>query len=255
MPYRDDPTLWFNLPGVVAAYQPIAAPGPLLARYNQAHGGDNRYKATDGTAPTWRGAMGWTFDGATQYLASGVVPSVGWSALGMVSGTSGTAFIVGSFNGGSTRYGSGIATSNAYSYGSGVTASAITVVTGARCLAPPSGYTYGRFDANVTGTWSGTAAQLYIGARNRADITSIDSYLAGQILAVSIYARPLSSSEAWMASRQMAYCHVNPDWSAWGRRRRYYYAQTVTAAAGAVGIYGKRGAVALPGGVRIEAVQ
>ena len=40
MPLRSDSTLWFNLPGVVAAYQPVRAPGPLLARFNMAHGGN-----------------------------------------------------------------------------------------------------------------------------------------------------------------------------------------------------------------------
>jgi hypothetical protein len=28
----------------------------------------------------------------------------------------------------------------------------------------------------------------------------------------------------WTASRQMAYCDVNPDWNVWARRRQWYLA-------------------------------
>jgi hypothetical protein len=102
--------------------------------------------------------------------------------------------------------------------------------------------------ATIGGPDPQTTSRLIIGAQ-----LVFDRYLIGRIQAFAIYVN-LSRSMLSTVFRQMAYCHVNPDWSAWGRKRRYYYAPA-QAAGGAVGIYSKRGAVALPGGVRIEAVQ
>jgi hypothetical protein len=75
-------------------------------------------------------------------------------------------------------------------------------------------------------------------------------YSGTNMRAIAICARTLNAAELWSASRQMQYCDVNPDWSAWGRRRRWYYGPQV-AAAGRVGVYGARPTIALPGGVRI----
>ena len=49
---------------LAASYNNDAAPGNGLA--------DGTYDAAPGVAPTWASATGWTFDGSTQYLKTGV---------------------------------------------------------------------------------------------------------------------------------------------------------------------------------------
>ena len=83
MPYRARDNVWFNAPGVVAAYQPVAAPDSFAARQNV--GNDQRmagrHTAAPGVAPTWVSATGWTFNGTDQYLATGVIPGSNSSIL------------------------------------------------------------------------------------------------------------------------------------------------------------------------------
>jgi hypothetical protein len=74
---------------------------------------------------------------------------------------------------------------------------------------------------------------MYVGAYNLGGTTT--SPLAGNIQALAVYARTLSPAEVWTASRQMQYCDVNDEWSAWARRRQWYYGPQVVAAAGRVG--------------------
>ena len=85
----------------------------------------------------------------------------------------------------------------------------------------------------------------YIGA---AWVGSTVGYV-GNIGEMRVYNRVLSQAEI------AAMYHPGTRWDLYSQPRRYYYAPSAAVAAGSVGIYGKRGAVALPGGVRIEAVQ
>lgn len=233
MPLRSNPSLWFNLPGVVAAYQPVRAPDSLSARYNMARGGDNRHRAELGVLPTWSAVTGWTFDGVTTYLAIGILPQTGFSHLAQYVDASGTGYICG--------------TSNAYNYfafqmraSDGTvpgyvlysTGSAVSVdprlLTGNLGLAGEQPYRNGIADgaAIAYAEWSATQ-EMYIGGINL--VGSLNSPGAFTLRAYSIYSRPLVASEMWQAARQMAYCDVNPDWSAWGRRRQYYFAPTTVA--------------------------
>lgn len=257
MPMRRDPALWLNMPGVVAAYQPVAAPGPLLARYNQAHGGSNTYQAGDGVAPTWGSATGWTFNGSTQYLNTNAFVASWWTVLVHVDvpvsstlqvcfGTADTKYL---------RLGPIFDDSGAFWQQINQTlVIAPRLLNGVMGINDLSCYANGAIVGSISAPTPSSYAYsnaAFLGASNNGGTPGL--FLAGTIKSALLVERLLSHAETWNASRQMAYCHVNPDWSAWGRRRRYYYAPS--AAAGNVGIYGKRGAVALPGGVRIEAVQ
>ena len=76
--------VWFNLPGIVAAYQPVACPGgPLLARINVSNEQrtPGRYAAVPVVAPGFDPGYGWDFNGSTQVLATGIYPASGWSML------------------------------------------------------------------------------------------------------------------------------------------------------------------------------
>lgn len=218
MPLRSDPTAWFNLPGIMAAYQPIAAPGPLLARYNQAHGGDNRYKAVDGVAPTWAGHTGWSFSG-TQYLTTGLTINTA------------TATILVRFYQTSAGYYLAVGGTNLEIHPRRTTAVHRIRFTGTNNdisfsgtsgVFGFSGVTAYRDGLPIGSSLSGTlpTTTLYIGSLDAIPTAPYNGFLR----AIVIYNRVLSPTEVWSVSRQMAYCNVNPDWSAWGRRRKWFYA-------------------------------
>lgn len=225
MPRRDDPTLWFNLPGVVAAYQPVMAPNSAICRWNQANGGDNRYRAVDGVAPAWASQTGWGFTGtefltaSNLYFASGMSMLIGYSNFPL-----GVSF-----------YGLSGARNETYRYGWYSVAPASW-----RCFWGNVGFlTVPAYTNAVMGMGSpfGVVAScyvngIYMGTTPTAPTSIYTLFdigrfyalqmMRGSITAVSVFSRPLSSGEFYAASRQMAYCDVNPDWSAWGVRRRWY---------------------------------
>lgn len=248
--------VWFNAPGIQAAYMPISAPDSLAARQNV--GNDlrmaGRHTAQPGALPTHDPRTGWVFVAAsTQYLTTGVVPQNSWSLLirysdGVISGN---AFIVGTREASTiSTFGAWLTTGGASYLGNSALLNIGVVSAGVAGIANKAAYLNGASAGTIgAGTYPFTVP-IVIGANPGPSFP-----VSAKVQAVAIASTSLSSAHMTQYSRQMAYCERNPDWSAWGRRRHYYYAQTVTAAAGAVGIYGKRGAVALPGGVRIEAVQ
>lgn len=241
MGLHGDPKLWFNSPGIVAAWQPVRAPGPTLARYNQANGGSNQYKATDGTAPTWAARTGWYFNGASsQYLNTGVTATNNqqWSMLVRFSGLVTTAqykILMGAYNSASPYQGillSGHWDSLSVMYMNGgnvkVSPQITTGGSGVLGLAGVQGYRNGLADGSAIGAVAGTFYPIRIGAGG-IQTGNAAGHITGYIQAAVIYSRTLSAAEMWAVSRQMAYCDVNPDWSAWGRRRRWFYAAATAA--------------------------
>lgn len=214
-----DSRLWFNLAGIVAAYQPIRAPGPMLARYNLGLGGNNRYKATPGTAPTWNSISGWYFTGASSTLACGftggasqqesLIVSYAGASLGTPFGDINSIECrIAWWNGGPRLYKNGNQNS---STGSAVTKAIM-------CVAGRQGYLNGVADGMAIGAGTTTAQNI---AFNPAPASSP---FTGYVLAAAFYRRVLSPAEVLAISRQIAYCNVNPDWSAWGRQRQWFYA-------------------------------
>lgn len=63
-----------SLSNVVAAYQPKGAASLAASYTNLVNPGT--YDATPGVAPTWDTVNGWKFNGTTQYLDTGIVPSI-----------------------------------------------------------------------------------------------------------------------------------------------------------------------------------
>lgn len=257
--------VWHSLPGVIAAYQPIAAPDPLAARQNVAHSGARFgvYNAVAGVLPTWSAVTGWTFNGSSQYLATGIIPAINqsWSAVCRFSGATAKNYAVpfgvqdalhgnGVFGiiPNSTTYGRVYENPGALLMGSGT-----GVLAGVMGISRNAGYLNGIAEAGTIPATPTTANvyPIFIGSRNQTNTPAL--YFNGSVRCLLIASRPLTPSEVWLASRQMAYAEQNPNWNAWSRRRMYFYAPSA-AVAGRVGIYGRRGAVALPGGVRIGTV-
>lgn len=225
MPLRSDPSLWYNLPGVVAAFQSTMAPSPMHALIN----------AAAGPAPTqayaswmtWTRHRGWLSNPSKlSQIQTGVMPTangsfiVRWSHL---SGDWGDVFTGDDSANVVQRVRARPGTTLTFSWASNNTN--ITISDGASGVAGMSrgrGFYDGMLRSDRNDVWGGsTIDQDY-----RVSI----GYKTCYIYSILVCNRPLSNAEMWQASRQMAYCDVNPDWSVWSPRRRYYYyAPTVAA--------------------------
>lgn len=229
--------VWFNAPGIQAAYQPIAAPDPFAARQNVGNDGRmaGRNVAMPGVAPTWSSATGWQFDGTTQYLNTAVIPQKNTSALvAFKNAQADTSYLTffGAYGNAGVRFTIGNRagiTGPYFTYGNAEYGGTYqNHVNGVAGLSAGWCYFDGRLIAAI-GTWSGAATlAIYIGAYNPPAWLYVPSSIQR---AVMISQNCLTPAHMAQYSRQMAYCHVNPDWSAWGRRRQYYYAPSAAAAA------------------------
>jgi len=230
--------VWFNAPGVVAAYQPIAAPDPLAARQNVGSNGRmaGRHTAQPGVLPTHDPRTGWVYTGS-QYLNTALVPVMDtkWSMLVRFDYASGGTYptvagcrqsavggvedFVISADDGPT----GTANISIARNGKGNTGYSFSPrVEGVVGFAGLTAYHNGVASGAVSSAACTNTQPIFIGTMNNQG--SPQYYFIGTIQAFLVVSRTLSVTEAWAASRQMAYCHVNPDWNAWGRRRQYFYA-------------------------------
>lgn len=223
--------VWFNLPGVVAAWQPQAAPGPFAARQNVSHDARRAgvYQVTSAAAPTWSPIAGWGFNGSTQYLATGITAENNqkWSLIVEYANQAvgGLSFVAGCNEFGGAYQGIGVSgdwagTGTIWFNGSPM-GLAGQLPSGSMAVAGPFAYKNG-IQVSAIAAQAGAFYEIMVGACGTP--AGPQWFFSGNIRSVLIVSRVLSAAEVWQASRQMAYCHVNPDWSAWGRRRRYYYA-------------------------------
>jgi hypothetical protein len=222
---RSRSRLWFNLPGAVVAYQPAGAPNPTAATINVAHNQAHplRYRAVTsgaGVAPTWSPRTGWSFDGSSQWLRTNMVPNNGWSAIVRYTGASGNNCI---FTNHDTPDGARFAINPTHSLGviyqSGkYVAAAPALAAGILAFAGQQGYRNGLPDGSAIDPWTGTNSYVI-------DLASYDEGSLNYpcvIAAIAFYNRTLTPVEMWNVYLQIKYCDVNPDFSAWGRRRHYW---------------------------------
>jgi hypothetical protein len=217
-----DPTLWFNLAGVCAAYCPIGAPDPIRARMNVGmnHNLEGSYTAVPGVAPTWNAQTGWGFNGTTQMLNTSIIPgAVGWSALiavsliGLGGGSAGRAFCNGNFLTFTVQT-SSVWYCNGALLGVPPGVGSVLEVVG---FAAKAAYRNGLLVGTI-GAGNAEAAEIVIG-NSASGVRGLN----GRIATFAIYSRTLSAAEVWLASRQMAYCDQNPAWSAWTWKTRTFY--------------------------------
>lgn len=187
-------TQWFLAGGIsaancIAAYQPKGAVDLASSYINLANPGTNN--AAPGVAPTWDATNGWTFNGTSQYLATGITPSSNWSVLVRFSSAGVDGALFGCQTGGATSYfqifprGSSGA-SRVYRNGN-VTGLAISggAASGVVAVAGATAYYNG---APETGTLSNNlsgATTIFIGARNSTG--TANGFFGGNIQAISIY--------------------------------------------------------------------
>jgi hypothetical protein len=248
--------LWHSLPGVVAAYQPIAAPSynDSLLNVGMHHRMVGKYTATPGVAPTWNARTGWGSDGTAYFVTPWLLAQTDSVIVRYSGAQSGDYALFGSQNLDATRsywikpkysddkvYYQARASNAPSSVSPGLPA-------GVLAISNRHGYRNGIDEGFTIGTQViDMSRPTFILGMNKGGVFSLG--FIGSMQAFLLLSRPLTAAETWLASRQMAYCELNPDWNAWAPRRRYWFAPSI---AGRVGIYGARPTIALPGGVSIR---
>lgn len=224
--------VWYDLPGVVAAYQFVGSPTITHAYRNVNTVRASINALTAGVAPS-HSYLGLYFNGSTQYLDTGLLanwnegrgrydtsiivrwafasyPNINHRAVGAHYDPN-QAFGAGKYYNG--------AAFNAQASGLGSTLATATIGVDA------SGAYYwnGAYIATAATASQGNSTQtLLIGASNN-NAGAADHFWSGYIQAVLIANRYMTSGEFMMASHQMAFCEHNPAWNAWAPKRRYYY--------------------------------
>lgn len=195
---------WDNdgaITGCVAAYCAIGAADLAASYVNLQNPGTNN--AAPGVAPTFSAETGWTFNGSTQYLTTGVVPAAGYSAIVRFSGVGAPSTNAPVLGSGSTGAANGFqmnpvagalgGTSAQYVYGNGFQTLAPQFTSGVIGITPNHDYINGGENGATGGTFSGSGQALYIGARNNSG--TADRFLPGSIQAVAIYSTTLTTPE------------------------------------------------------------
>lgn len=181
-----------TIAGCVAAYQPKGAAGLAESYTNLANPGT--YTAAPGVAPTLD-INGWSFNGSTQYLTTGIIPNGMKSMIVRFSGASGsTAAILGASDADSSgRFilFAAVGANRAYGY-SGLNSVSGASTSGVMALAENNCYLNGAADGITAGSTI-TSSPLFIGARNFAG--AVNSFLSGKIQALAIYSTALTSGE------------------------------------------------------------
>jgi hypothetical protein len=204
---------WWVVAGktCVAAYAPKGAASQAASYVNLANPGT--YDAAPGTAPTFDTATGWTFNGSSQYLTTGVSPSGDqtWSMFirlsnmtnqfatlaGLVSTSLGNNwFSVFAYNG--IPYYSSGGWYQSSTAGSDVRNTALVLGVAGRV-----GYKNGDADCTMDAVSKGASGlDITIGSRNVDG--SQDEYFAGNILALAIYSATLTDIQSASLSTAMA---------------------------------------------------
>lgn len=195
-------------PAPVAAYQPKGAASYAASKVNLANPGTN--DATEGVAPSWSAATGWTFNGSTQWLDTGYTPAnvqtrtvicqfsnvtvAGFGALAAVmDATQSFYFGVVPWRSDTNKIG----------YGNTVNKSGAAAATsGNVAVAGAYGYANGGVDSSaITFTSFAPPTTMHIG---RLSNGTNHYYLSGKIQALAIYNVTLTAPQVAAVSAAMA---------------------------------------------------
>jgi hypothetical protein len=95
---------------------------------------------------------------------------------------------------------------------------------GVAAVTPAFAYKNGVALGALTGEWTGTTTYTIKLGGQSINTDAITECYGGAIQAFAIYNTMLTPAQVWLASQQMKYCDVIPDYNAWARQRRYWYA-------------------------------
>ena len=195
---------WWEAGGATGCIQALQAKGAASYAASLLDLSGNGNNATEGVAPTWNTSTGWSFNGTTQYLKSGMLAHFDWTILIRVANIANSGSVYGGqistgywfvyFGGVSgIQYGSG----NVTSY---ILPAATSGVFGAH---NHKAYRNGAVDTTIVPV-SGTALrELYIGARHQGSATPFER-INGDILCLAMYNFNLSDDLVLAVSTAMA---------------------------------------------------
>ncbi len=186
--------LWWTVAGktCVAAYDAIGA-ASLADSYTDESGSGN--DAAPGVAPSWAAGTGWTFNGSTQYLTTGVTPGDAYTVIARYSGFAGASdHAVFGVRVGSKHFEYFAKTSGVSNFvRNGAYRGAASALAGATvALASHACYVDGAAITPVGGSADPAQSALYIGASNN---TAAAYFAACDIQAVAIYSDTLTAGE------------------------------------------------------------
>lgn len=197
---------WWQVAGktCVAAYQPKVVATLAASYINLANPGT--YDAAPGVAPTWASATGWTFNGSTQYLTTGIVPASGWSMLIRYANVEIYDNYLAGSSGGANKefYLMPYAAANAvlYANGQGWRVAHPSLAAGVVGVAGNKAYRNGADESITMGAWDGiTTYQIYIGGYNNSGTPALRP---STVIAVAIYSDTLTAGEVSTVSAAMA---------------------------------------------------
>ena len=196
---------WWLSGGVLAAnavavYQPVGAASLAASYTNLANPGV--YTAAPGVAPTFDTATGWTFNGSTQYLTTGVTPNAGGAsmicrmqlspstvnAICSSYSTNKRFFLTSNYTGIGRIYGYG----NALSISPGINTDCVMAIAGLNA------YLNGSSDGTVTAGGTLPTEIILVGA------TAVGAYSGGIVTALAIYNTILTAPQVAAISAAMA---------------------------------------------------
>lgn len=188
---------WWDVAGqaCVAAYQPKGA-ASLAASYTNLTG-NATYNAAPGVAPTHSSADGWTFNGSTQYLTTGVLPNQSYSMIVRFSDVSNNGYICGQLQDSSTFFalspqrGTGGIVRYAYATTTSDISPGLTV--GVLALAGPNRYRNGSADGSFGAVTFIGSVGIHVGAGYSSG--SAFAFSACKIQALAIYSTTLSGAD------------------------------------------------------------
>ena len=180
----------------IAAYQPKGAADLAASYVNLANPGT--YNAAPGVAPTWDAVNGWVFNGASQYLVSGIIAAAGYSMIVQFSGV-----VENKVNklcgcnapGSKSRFliSTNINLNNiTYQYGHDAKLVIPSTASGCLAITPAAGYRNGISETTFSGLWTGTGIEIHIGA-TKEDAGVI--YGQSNIQALAIYNTTLTAPQ------------------------------------------------------------
>ncbi len=155
------------------------------------------YNAAPGTAPAWAAATGWTFNGLTHYLTTGVTPQQAQtqSMLVCFTATTSNRHMCGSLGaaGGNSRFYLVCNTVTAI-YGNGGFGIGTPAMSGCLAVCGDTGYKNGISDATGLAAWTSAPRAIYLGAQNSGTPAN---YFGGVITLVAVWS---SNIAAYIAS-------------------------------------------------------
>lgn len=201
---------WWEVAGktCVAAYQAKAAASYAASLVNLASSGT--YDLTEGSAPTWASATGWTFNGSSQYLVTAATLTDACSVLVAFSGStlnSAQCVLIGNIKAGwvSELYmANDFTDANRYFSNSsydGKTSTADAVASGVMGIAGKAGYYNGASEVTLPAGSMTYSEGLVIGCM---DFFGFCYWFNGNIQAIALYSDTLTSGEVETVSDAMA---------------------------------------------------